>query len=79
MTPRMWLRTILAVKRGIDVAYNEDLERVLVATRDDLVTIKSLMPLYSVRELQGVIDRLDETIDILKNRKLDPFNMEDKP
>ena len=80
MTPRMWLRTILAVKRGIDVAYDKDLERVLVETRTSLAKIKDLPigPLPS-RGLLDVIDKLDETIDTLKNRKLNPFNMEDKP
>ena len=90
MTPRMWLRTFLAVKRGVDVSYDKDLERVLVETRNDLARIKSLpqasvsLSLNSVypvllTELQGVIDKLDVTIDVLKNRKLNPFNIEDKP
>ena len=77
MTPRMWLRTFLAVKRGVDVSYDKDLERVLVETRDDLIKIE--LGVRFSKSIHEIINRLDETVDALKNRKLDPFNMEDKP
>lgn len=74
MTPRMWWQVFKIgrrVKKWVETAYTKELERVLVEVRRDLDNINP-----HGYQIDKVIAKLDETVESLKIKKLDPFEMD---
>ena len=84
MTPRTIWRLFKIgrrVKKWVETAYTKELERVLVETQGNLVALDLYMEDAQIKDptarqqVVGIIAKLDETVESLKVKKLDPFEM----